>query len=574
MNDYERDCVLMFDEMAIKKYIVYDKNMDNLLGIQDHGEGERILVPASEALVFMVRGLNTNWIQPYSFYFSQASTKSQDLRSILLDNIDRLCKIGLKVRIVICDQSFTNQGLYRMLGVTIEEPYIHRNSRKIYFSFDSPHVIKNIRNHLKKHGYFIEGNHVLWQHIVDFYSKDISSEQRLAPKLSKFHIEIPDLSKMKVKLATQLLSKLVASGIKTLIDLPEGNDRKMTEDARPTSDFLLEMDSIFDLLNTSSRHVPGKPLKSANNYYKNLEKLRSYRKWVSEWLMSDGTKIVDSVKGLQLTLHSLELLLSDLHNDGYGYVFTRRIQQDILEHYFSYHRGRNGFCKNPTAKQFAESFKYLLICDLLGSSSGTNCEKSEKTDLVSQNCHRFKKILQFRRKSVTQPGTSVRTTQQTSASSSSEFECSDDEYENDLQIQNYQGFDFFDLTDSHEIDLKDDNVTVYMANWCVKRVIKKLMKLKNSKSCSSCRELLETLSDRQSNELDMTEQLTKNKARFGDFSTLSGQIPQILYGHLVKEQVKKVFIKINENFRSAMKFYMNPQGENISKNVMIWLMRD
>lgn len=216
----------------------------------------------------------------------------------------------------------------------------------------------------------------------------------------------------------------------------------------------------------------------------------------------------------------------------------------------------------------------LLICDLLGSSSGTNCEKSEKTDLVSQNCHRFKKILQFRRKSVTQPGTSVRTTQQTSASSSSEFECSDDEYENDLQIQNYQGFDFFDLTDSHEIDLNDDNVTVYMANWCVKRVIKKLMKLKNSKSCSSCRELLETLSDRQSNELDMTEQLTKNKARFGDFSTLSGQIPQILYGHLVKEQVKKVFIKINENFRSAMKFYMNPQGENISKNVMIWLMRD
>ncbi|OXA49090.1 hypothetical protein Fcan01_16817 [Folsomia candida] len=54
MNDYERDCVLMFDEMAIKKYIVYDKNMDNLLGIQDHGEGERILVPASEALVFML----------------------------------------------------------------------------------------------------------------------------------------------------------------------------------------------------------------------------------------------------------------------------------------------------------------------------------------------------------------------------------------------------------------------------------------------------------------------------------------------------------------------------------------
>ncbi|OXA41241.1 Transposable element P transposase [Folsomia candida] len=205
MNNFERDCVLMFDEMAIKKYLLYDKNRDKLIGIQDHGPGRRKLVPASEALVFMVRGLNTNWIQPFSYHFSQDSTTSEDLR----------------------------------------------------------------------------------------------------------------------------LS--VAAGIKTLIELPEDTDRKMSEDARPTADFLIKMDSIFDLLNTSSRHVVGKPLNSANQYTNNIDHLRSFRKWVSEWQMGDGTKIVDSVRALQLTLHSVELLLTDLETDGYGYVFTRRIQQDILE---------------------------------------------------------------------------------------------------------------------------------------------------------------------------------------------------------------------------------------------------
>lgn len=149
MNNFERDCVLMFDEMAIKKYLLYDKNRDKLIGIQDHGPGRRKLVPASEALVFMVRGLNTNWIQPFSYHFSQDSTTSEDLRYLLLGTIDSINNIGLKVRVVVSDQSFTNQGLYRMLGITIEKPFISRNDRQIYFAYDSPHVIKNIRNHLK-----------------------------------------------------------------------------------------------------------------------------------------------------------------------------------------------------------------------------------------------------------------------------------------------------------------------------------------------------------------------------------------------------------------------------------------
>lgn len=98
------------------------------------------------------------------------------------------------------------------------------------------------------------------------------------------------------------------------------------------------------------------------------------------------------------------------------------------------------------------------------------------------------------------------------------------------------------------------------------------MKLKHSQQCLNCKDLLESLSDRQVQELDVTEQLIKNKSLFGDFS--NGTKNTISYSHLVNENTKLVFIKINERFREALKSYMNPEGESIMKNIVIWLRRD
>lgn len=79
-------------------------------------------------------------------------------------------------------------------------------------------------------------------------------------------------------------------------------------------------------------------------------------------------------------------------------------------HYFAKQRGRNGFCKNPTAKQFSESFKYLLICDLLASPTGANCETGEiltdltdLTDLLIKNSFKLRKLLDLGRIGVTPP---------------------------------------------------------------------------------------------------------------------------------------------------------------------------
>ena len=92
--------------------------------------------------------------------------------------------------------------------------------------YDTPHLLKNIRNNLKKTGinsilfnlfnfkfvicYFslgfsLNGIPVIWKYIVDLYEADKKSPIKLAPKLTFKHVNLPIFTNMSVKLAAQVL---------------------------------------------------------------------------------------------------------------------------------------------------------------------------------------------------------------------------------------------------------------------------------------------------------------------------------------------------------------------------------
>jgi hypothetical protein len=88
----------MWDEMRIKQFIEFDRHRDVLMGIVDHGKDDRILVPAKEALVFMIRGISGKWSFPVSYYFSAEATESNAIYHLFLQILDTLFRIGLRVR--------------------------------------------------------------------------------------------------------------------------------------------------------------------------------------------------------------------------------------------------------------------------------------------------------------------------------------------------------------------------------------------------------------------------------------------------------------------------------------------
>lgn len=66
----ENLCILTFDEMSIRKNLVYNSKQDLIYGYQDHGNQGRTMEPATHALLFMAIGIRKKWKQPLAFYFS------------------------------------------------------------------------------------------------------------------------------------------------------------------------------------------------------------------------------------------------------------------------------------------------------------------------------------------------------------------------------------------------------------------------------------------------------------------------------------------------------------------------
>ncbi len=62
------------------------------------------------------------------------------------------------------------------------------------------------------HGLIVDGHEVLWGHIQACYDKGNFASVRLAPRLTKKHVELSPFVYLCVKLVTQVLSHSVNAG--------------------------------------------------------------------------------------------------------------------------------------------------------------------------------------------------------------------------------------------------------------------------------------------------------------------------------------------------------------------------
>ena len=69
------------------------------------------------------------------------------------------------------------------LGASVSKPYFMHNNNRIIVFYDPPHVLMNIHKTLKRSGFKVGENNVLWQQIVLFYCSDSVLPIRMALKL-------------------------------------------------------------------------------------------------------------------------------------------------------------------------------------------------------------------------------------------------------------------------------------------------------------------------------------------------------------------------------------------------------
>ena len=246
---------------------------------------------------------------------------------------------------------------------------IFARSRFVYFFADACHLIKTARNCLYNSGsgsrsryMWNNGHHLLFRHIADIFYCDQEFALHTLPKLSLDHIVLTSYSKMKVKLATQVLSRSVAVAL----------EESEKEDVRGTAQFCQMMNDFFDCANVRSLTEYAR---KRNHFIKPYETPDDERfmwlkdvflKYLEDWrestIQREGNYSVDdrgkmflslqTYKGLKICVHSLIEAIQFLLAEGFQYVLSERFMQDVLEDYFGHQRSKGGHSDNPTAQQF------------------------------------------------------------------------------------------------------------------------------------------------------------------------------------------------------------------------------
>jgi len=363
-SDRDKVCALMIDEMSLKSGLHYDSGIDTIIGFEDYGAGlGRRSNVVTSALVFMVRGLASNWKQPIAYVLTPSTCKMCDVKKLLFECLAKLHDIGLTVKVIISDQGSNFQQLANSLGVCVSRPYFELSNRKYYYMFDQP----------LKHTFHFDNTTASWKTISDFFNIDSKQKFRLAPRLTAKHLELPAFSKMKVKLAAQVLSRSVAAGLETHASM-------LGSDAVDTAEFVQKFDDIFDAVNSSQLKCE-KSLKCAvSSDSTHVTFFHGVLNWLATLRVVnnagvDKTNSIKCLKGWQISVSGIMQLWADLQNNhNFSFLFTRRLNQDPLENTFSIIRQKGGNCDHPSPGQFRHLFKQACCSKLLEPGKGANCE--------------------------------------------------------------------------------------------------------------------------------------------------------------------------------------------------------
>lgn len=169
---------------------------------------------------------------------------------------------------------------------------------------------------------------------------------------------------MRVKFATQIVSRTVAASLETYVSLGA-----LPPEAMGTSNLLDKFDSsTFDTPKLYRKPFQGSPMQIQflSEMMALLNKLTVYNK------STDRKVNVKFINCWKVAIKSHIQLWSKLEKKDFKFILTRRLNQDCVENYFGYIRKQHGNAVNPTPIQFSRGFKKSFITSYI-HTEGMNC---------------------------------------------------------------------------------------------------------------------------------------------------------------------------------------------------------
>ena len=215
---------------------------------------------ATEALVFMVVALNSNWKIPVG-YFLISGLSGAERANLVKQCLMKLHDVGVRVVSLTCDGPSFHLSMMKELGASLDPAnlnpsFVHPSDETllVFIIFDVCHMLKLVRNVLGDWGVIVDelGQHIKWQYFVELQQLQEKEGLHLGNKLRASHITFQG-QKMKVNLAAQSVQVLPLPWYFVMMFC-------IFIGCEATITFVRTFDRLFDLLN--SRNPFGKGYKA------------------------------------------------------------------------------------------------------------------------------------------------------------------------------------------------------------------------------------------------------------------------------------------------------------------------
>lgn len=157
--------------MSLQKHLNYDARTDIFEGFKDFDNNRATSSHqlCNQAMAVIIKGLYLDFKQIIGYFLNMKAMVANNFKDILLEIIEKVSQTGFLIKTIVCDLGSNNVKLRRLLSVIVTDPYI-TYEEKIVFLYDAPHLLKCVRNNLKKYDFQHKDEILSWSHIPQFYS--------------------------------------------------------------------------------------------------------------------------------------------------------------------------------------------------------------------------------------------------------------------------------------------------------------------------------------------------------------------------------------------------------------------
>lgn len=224
---------------------------------------------------------------------------------------------------------------------------------------------------------------------------------KVCPKITNSHIYPSNCEKMRVKLATQVFSRSMASGI----EFYRNHGVRSLGGSEATQEFTLFRNNLFDALN---RRFPREGV-TKDGF--DLGILSQGLEWLDNWEkeLPNGNIIKEmfltksTAEGLRITLRSTkELCEVLLHEHKFRYILTNKMNQDPIERFFGKIRLAESQNDHPFMPTFLQLYNTMCIYSLLKPPKFGNCCVVDEKPLLDSSD--FRALIEQGSASNTSPG--------------------------------------------------------------------------------------------------------------------------------------------------------------------------